>query len=274
MTDSYFFLAIATITVILSLIKIWEIWNFSILWVIKNGKSCSDEFHLIHKQKGPQKAIEAFSKHRYLPWPILGKLYKLKPRFIFKIIVDRVYRFPYLVLANVTLLLLTKNVWLYSTLSGITILIIYTRLLQQIISRMQLGVLDNLTQYWAPRFEDITDVDKIDWNVSRILRGTLSDFIAYTVLTIFSYSIIFCKLEIFDARYFFPTDQILTFHEALYFSVVTITTVGFGEIHPKETLSMYLVLSEIIAIWSTVILIFFHYQCSLAVNLIEENNNT
>ncbi|MFE6860828.1 potassium channel family protein [Nocardia sp. NPDC057668] len=75
-------------------------------------------------------------------------------------------------------------------------------------------------------------------NRSRVTRARLAIFVGTSSLLI----MFLCSLAFFDAEYGAPESKILNFGDALWWSMVSVTTVGYGDVYPVTTEGRFIAL--------------------------------
>ena len=93
------------------------------------------------------------------------------------------------------------------------------------------------------------------------LKGEIRKYIRYYLLIILIFGILFYSIYHLDPNSFYPSDGSLKFYDFFYFSVVTITTLGYGDIHPESLTGKILVSMEVL-ISILILLVYLNYMIS------------
>ncbi|CDW86696.1 cation channel family protein [Stylonychia lemnae] len=113
--------------------------------------------------------------------------------------------------------------------------------------------------------KSISNTDPVD-----VKRKLFTIFIQFLALVFISASVIFTLNKNFPDTFaiYISTGQDLTFDIALYFVLITITTVGYGDVVPNSTLSRIC-----IGLFFIAAVVFFTMQTSEISDLIKQGNN-
>ncbi len=260
---------IAWFIMLLSLVKIVDITVFSILWDLRYGKKYSDHFHLYLKQDdlSIHDIIKRIGTYGHSPMRVVKAIGALKPKLLFKPVANYLYRWPTLMLSLSAISLTGLQKFTAMSLLLVLIALSVIEVFHQLVSRLTLGVADNINKYAYVDVVDSSDPEEQVWHTSRILRDSMVTLLVQLFCFIFSYASMFWILE----RYYhvFKSGNIKMYLDAVYFSLVTATTVGFSDITPIGRLVSML---EFCSVWLLVVLIFAHYLATLSVKL-DDNAN-
>jgi hypothetical protein len=253
------------------IIKIIDMFIFSILWDLRYGKKYSNDFHNYLKKYGAKKAIIKIGEYGHNPMRISKAISQIKPKVVFQFLSDIIYRWPSLTLLCAVLLLVVDINWLKWLIISLVLLSIISEFIHQLVSRLILGVADNINKYAYIRLSKVGAPETLQWHTSKILKDTVITILIQLFVFILSYACIYNSLDKIDPNYFLPPDKYLSILDSIYFSLVTVTSVGFGDITPIKTLSKWLVISNIVVVWTIIVLVVFHYGVSLTTRF-EENS--
>ncbi len=260
---------LSILTCLFILLKLFDMLYFSIIWNLRHGRKYCDDFHKFLKEYGPKEAIKRVAKYGYDPMKICRAISKFKPRWLFTPLSNYVYRWFSLTIIGASLMNLTSIGWLKWIMLILVLALIVWEFLHQLVSRLMLGVADNINRYTYVKLPEVESPENLEWHTSRILRDTVITLLVQLFVFIASYALIYRFIDQIDPRNFYPGDQSLSLLDSFYFSLVTITTIGYGDIYAASSLSKSLVMSQIVISWTIVVLVIFHYGVSMTVSFEE-----
>ncbi len=220
------------------------------------------------KRKGFLAGAGARASHKHIRlwspeyWPITqhligpGRLYRLR-----RLILRGLFRWPYLMCLQVIAVITISSRFLILTGSILLVLGIWIEIMQRFVFRLRLGPADSYFRRAAILRLHSYSLTTGKYNRPRSLEALEDFFKLFTRLgavIIVSYAGVYCGLISLMS----PTT---VFHgvssgwgedlKLLYFSVVTIATVGYGDIYPVTALARFAVASQILAGFSLFVLL-------------------
>lgn len=141
--------------------------------------------------------------------------------------------------------------WFSLGASGLLLLSIWIQIVQRFVFRLSLGHVDTIFRYLAADRIKAQTAFLNERSGSRSIT-TAQDFVflfgRLFVVLILSYAAVFCALDRASAHHFAGLNKDSWRKlDMIYFSIVTVATVGYGDILPKTSLARALVSSEIMA---------------------------
>jgi hypothetical protein len=261
-------LAVLAIPVgLLILTKAIDMILFSIAWDMRYGRKYRENFHEILRTQGPKEAIIKIKEYGHNPMRICQKMSKFKPKWFFRPFSDYIYRWPTLTILGAIFFVSLSALWIKYVMLALVLLLILLELIHQLVSRLTLGITDNINKYAYFRLSRMRSPDTLRWHTSKILRDTVLTLLIQLIVFTVSYALIYMGFDRLNPSHFYPLTKSLSLLDSIYFSLVTLSTTGFGDIHAHSAWGKCLVLSEIVVIWTIIVLIIFHYGVSLTTRL-------
>ena len=256
----------------LAVTKLIDMFVYSIAWDLRFGRRYSERFHQLLRQysANKRKAIEELGSYGHDPMRLCRWFASRRPRWAGRLVGNYIYRWPSIVFLCSMLLLWTSNKVVGAALALVLCLLIVAELLHQLVSRLTLGVADNINKYAYLKLADASPPHTQSWTASRVLRDAIVTLLIQIFCITVGYAAIYHFLN--SAGFSFGKDAAFsTVVDALYFSTVVTSTVGFGDIVPVDQIPRALVISHIAVVWVLVFLLLAHYFASLSVSLEDEN---
>jgi hypothetical protein len=271
---------------ILLALKALEIWYHN-FWVLRYGTTCEADLRtaidhwrdaLTNQTDNPDKFInEALDRHRrflsIIAWPITGFFARANCA-VFDRIFRRLFWLPVLITFGTLLVFLDWPKWVNLLLVALMSAALWSYVLQTLITRLKLGYVDiffrrvSLTRLptypkdlLAPRHERIAEFVKI-------FAGLLIS-IAVGYVGIYAALDRVCpkgafrdSLAVIDQSDPGRSNHSLNLLDFSYFSLVTLATVGYGDIIPANRYARFFVGSEIVAGMNLLVLLVLSFAAT------------
>ncbi|MBM3240994.1 hypothetical protein FJZ31_32325 [Candidatus Poribacteria bacterium] len=250
-------------TLLFLAIKVLEMLFTSILPTLRNGSRWAREFHKDYASYGGRYAVCKHLKRRPFKIPLniwIGKRSHWVANYICRYCV-------LMPLASLLLFVIANKTPFLLTDIKVGAVVIFVALaigvLHELIDRIAMGVASNI------QTSAFREVANIDYNT---VSYATSDVVQRCVVTLISH-LFDIWLGFTAIYYFFITwwkesfKGLKTIFDCMYFSLVAMTTTGFGDIYPVVSQAKLLVASEIVMSWSLVVIAIFHYSATMSVDL-------
>ena len=257
----------------ISLLKMIDMIIYSIIWDVRYGKRYSDKFHYYLRtgKYDINDVIRKIGRYGHDPMRLVKAIGSLPPKCIFKPVANYLYRWPSLTLLLSIMLITDIDKTTAFSAALVLIAMIVIEIIHQLVSRLTLGVADNINKYFYLNVVERSSPDEEIWHISRILRDCVATILIQVFCIIVSYASIFWILEKY-CHIFKNKKALSNYIDAIYFSLVTVTTVGFGDITTKTSLGRLVSISQIVSVWILVVLLFAHYLATLSIPLDDVNS--
>ena len=250
------------------LVKVIEMFVTSMLPTLRHGTYWAKEFHKDYKTHGGRYAVKQHLKRR--PYKMtFNRWLGMRSSFLS----NYLYRYKTLILLSSTFqFAIVKFVPpIFSKIGGAIIFFsLAIGVIHQLVDRLAMGVASNVQ---LSMYIDVSNIeyDSISFATSDIIRRCAIELI-FNILFIWAG---------FVALYYtisnllpFSFECIDSIADCIYFSMVTMTTTGFGDILPISDLAKLLVVSEITMSWLIIVITIFHYGATMSVDLTSGKPNS
>lgn len=254
--------AATLILLFLLVLKLLDMFLFSIFWNLKYGIKCSNDFHEELENSGIEKALDVLIKHKRDPMRLCKQIANLKPVWVFKNIVNYVYRWPTLTALVSISIIFSPNLTLKYILASTALLSVLIEYTNQIIVRLTIGVVDNINVSAYLNISEIPPPEYENWHTSRILRDALLTLIVELFVFTLTFGILYWFLYSLNNIHFAALKD-ASLIDFMYLSVVSVTSAGFGDYLP-DGIAKFLLLIQLSVSWTFVLIIVFHYGASLS----------
>lgn len=236
--------------------KLIEMWGSSILWTVRNGNKLCDRFHEALSTQGLQRAREVMSESGYDPWRFTRAA--MDPFWRpFRPIIPLLTNWHLLTLLSAVVVYEARSLYACWIALTVTVCLLFTKVVHRVVTRFMLGVADNVRfSLWRASGSLL--------HMSRIARRVAFELVSDVATIGIAFGFLFASVDRYDPRFFHPAVEELSVVQAIYFSFVTVTTTGYGDVVPLEKFSTWLVLGEMALVWTLVVVIIFHYSVTLS----------
>jgi hypothetical protein len=243
---------IAVVLMLLVLAKAIETIVINIGPNLRYGKRRLRLFFLEKVKKGIRVAVERYVKRRRTAM-CLNK--SVSGKFAF--ISNYFYRWFILTPLLSIFTLCVDNKVIAGFMSAIIVFSIVVEIINELVERFWNGIASNIN---FNTYLNIVNVEYrlIELNTSAIMKRVgISLILRFAVIWI-GFAGVYYTINAYGAF-----KDMKDFIDALYFSLVTITTTGYGEIHPISILSKIIVGCQIILSWLLLLVMVFHYGATV-----------
>lgn len=246
-------------------VKAYEMIFVTMAYNIRYGKKLSQSFVLKVRQKGIQTAFRYLSRTRHNSNDVFQQMHKKCESAFSRILLSWLYKWPTLILlASVLLYYFTWQRYFATSLllSATCLLLVSLEVCHEVVARLALGHLDNFRRYVAFDPSGLNELARIFYDRNRILKDFLTTILVQLSCFTFAFSSVYYCLYSFDPKSFnAPVDSLVN---AIYFSVVILGTIGFGDIVPVTPISRMTVVLHVLTLVVFVIFITGHFFASLS----------
>jgi len=265
--------AIVVVTIVCFLIaiplviKVADTVACNIFPVLKHGRTWINAFRIQVNTDGVNVAIR---KHLQRRWEMSGVLrissclYRIHPSLS-----KYFYRWPTLTFALSSLLMLASNLkvnFVTIILTALLFTSVVVEIANELIDRLTLGVISNFQVNTHVDYNEAVQ-EKVNWNVSDILRRSLIALLIRVFIVWISFASLYYHLSKIDSASFKTIKNLI---DSVYFSIVTLSTTGFGDVSAVSPLAKCYVCTEIGMIWLLVVVVAFHYAATFSVDIGKE----
>jgi hypothetical protein len=251
------------------LIKIGEIIFTSMIPTIRYGRAWTAAFHKDYIRMGGRAAVIEHLKRR--PYKIVINRWIGKYSLTLS---NLVYRYFILIFLVAFLQMALVSI-LSSCLLWAGVILIYLALfiavVHELIDRLLLGVASNIQLSMYVNIAADIPFESQPYTMSEIAKRCALQLILHLVSLWLGFAAIYRSLVAIHPGHFVHLKNVM---DCLYFSLVAMTTTGFGEIYPLSDLAKAAVASEIGMSWSLVVITIFHYGATLSMDLTTEKKET
>jgi hypothetical protein len=244
---SALWLVLASLTGFFMLRKLIEILH-AITWVRKHGK------HFADRVKASLETGSANITEIERDFPVHQKVWHSartwsKP---LKFLVNYVYRIPSLIIIEILLVLWAHSsnlripfmLWLSIALVVIAIVVTF---LNTFFQKISYGWFDAYKRDWRTNPLNDYTLHAAEVNTRAKASKTILFFLSLCYLTIIGFSAVYYALYTIDSGSFEGISTMyVVYFQLLYFTTVTMATVGYGEIHPLTDIARMLVVLQIV----------------------------
>lgn len=234
-------------------LKCSEMLFLSVWWNFRRGRSVAGDFHRRLMEEGYASASDVPRAHGYEP-------YRWSDCFLF-FVPSRLRRY---VFAWQTLCASSAILYWYIPQPEIRIpfywaanLLIFSALLHRLTARLFLGVADNVKLHASVQRDH-------RFNKSVVTGRVATTLLTDVVTSVVAFAFIYCGLDVENQAMFTPPGTPMTLAEAFYFSFVTQTTTGYGDIFPSHPWAYLNVVFQMTFVWVLVAVVAFHYGVTLS----------
>jgi len=249
---------ITTFLMLLTFVKAIETVKYNIIHTLIHGRKRLRKFESDLKNNGANVAVKNYIENR--PNAMFFNR-RINPKWSF--VSDYFYRWFIIVPLTSFSMLVTKNHFIVWVAIYIVLISIAIEILNEFVERLWNGVASNI-HFNAQINVAIFNYDEMDLSVSEVIkRISISLILRFSVICL-GFAGIYYKLHEMNKCAF---KGIETYIDAVYFSIVTVTTTGFGEILPTLQLSKFFVICQIILSWLLLLVMVLHYGTTLTSKL-------
>ena len=245
---------IAVFLMLLVLVKAVETIIVNIVPNLIYGQRRLRLFYLERAKKGIRVAIERYVKRRSM-----SMYFNRSISGWFAFVSNYFYRWYILTPLLAICLLCVDNKVIALLMSAIIVFSIVVEIMNEFIERFWNGIASNI-QFNA--HFNVTDIEfnKMELNISEIMKRIgMSLILRFAVIWV-GFAGVYFTMNLHQCDSFDGMDG---FIDALYFSLVTITTTGYGEILPTSMLSKVTVVCQIALSWLLLLVMVFHYGATI-----------
>lgn len=242
----------------LVVVKIIETIILGIIPNLIHGKTRLHEFHQIKSKQGIRFAIENYIGKRKNEM-FLNRLIGHKLSYFSNFF----YRWFILIPLSSFFLLFVQHTMVIRISVFIIIFSITVEILNEVIERLWNGIASNVHFYTYVNVAGV-DYKQIDFNTSEIIkRISISLILRFSVVCI-GFAAAYRSISTIDRLAFKDMNSIL---DSIYFSLVTITTIGYGDILPLSSTARLIVICQISLSWLLILVMVLHYGTTLTFDL-------
>lgn len=261
-------LAIIILLFILIILKLFEMIQ-NLIWLIRNGSAYEKEIKpLISKWANEKFDISEFNeilrkhKRKWLPedWPIRRIMLRL-PTIFRNLLIQFLFRLSILFVFLITVLLVSNNHFVLIVGSVLLFLIVWIEVLYSVLHRLTFGYCDNYFIKTLSLLKFPHPPPQLDYIVptrTQLVRDFSIHFGNLLAMIIIGYTTIYHSLTIvLSTQPVFTniSSGIVGVLDLLYFTIITLATVGYGDISPgTQTIVRLTVSSQVLA--SFVLIVF------------------
>lgn len=259
---------------ILLYIKAVETVIINIIPNMLHGRERILRFENEKKLHGFEKARENYLKNRkyimFLNMCVPKNLWFIADIFYRYILGDLFYRWFILVPIASVLLTFVHN-GKVALITGISILVsIFIEVFNEIMERICNGKLSNI-QFNTNIQVSITDFNKISYYKSFVIGRICKALVIRVAVIWISFACIYTSVNNLMRCSFSGMDGLI---DPLYFSLITITTTGYGDIEPTNYITKLLVVFQLFHTWILIIVMILHYGVTVSDDLVQEIRNS
>lgn len=161
-------------------------------------------------------------------------------------------------LCSVSLFFINNNFIIYAS-TFIIILSIIVEIINEFVERLWNGILSNIH---FNAHVDVANIDfkEMDLSISGIIKRISISLILRFAVICLGFAAVYCSISKVDNCGFENMEGIL---DSIYFSIVTITTTGYGEMHPVGPIPKIIVICQISLTWLLIFVMVLHYGTTL-----------
>jgi len=243
-------------------VKVGEMLSLSTLPTVRHGRSWAEKFHQDYKAFRGRVAVKNHVDHRHRKMVLNRWLARYS-----SVLANYVYRWPILVATLAIALVLSAKLGIPQVLCMTSGFALFTALVvtvfHEVVDRLVMGVASNV--HLSP-FTNVVQVDyaSVSWITSEVLRRVAVSFIVHIGAIWFSFSSLYYLAVVISPGSLEKAESLV---DCLYFSLVALTTTGFGDIFPKKDLVKLMVGSQLAMSWILTVVMIFHYGATLSFDL-------
>lgn len=182
-----------------------------------------------------------------------------------RLLFSLIYKWPVMIMMASALLYYFS--WLYLSvtsviLSVVCVLLLVSEIVHEVVARLTLGQVDNYRRYVVLDPGALNNPHKVFYDRNRILRDFFATILIQLICFTWTFSALYFSLGRFDTYAF---NKVLNNPiDAVYFAVVIVGTIGFGDITPVKELSKALLIFNVGTIMLFVVFITGHFFATLS----------
>jgi hypothetical protein len=253
------------LSLVLSVKLLEMLWHSVVVWRLPGAfvDDLGDAADARQQDSAIAAALEAVStreRRAWAPeeWPFTGRIWRMRPGLL-RLAGVWIFRWPVLMAAQAVVVLVGRQRVVVAVGSFLLLAGVWVELLQRFVFRLRLGYMDSylrktsaarLHAVSSPAWEPPYELD--------LARDFVFLFVRLVAMVILGYAAVYSALQRTVSPGAFKGqvgEGFVSVLSLLYFSIVTIATVGYGDIVPETPLARFLVATEIMAGFALLVLL-------------------